>query len=174
MIVNGFLEELTGVEHDEKTHRGAKLLIELLRERNNEELFLYVDEVQLNESVRNVETVRVISERSRTPAILVGSDEMRARIEQSAQIVRRVYRPTFFGPLPSKHVVEAIPGLHPIYEGVATKLLRYVDSRAGGGNLGNWAKFSVDAVDLCDERGERRLTREIAEEVIRRMGGFTA
>jgi hypothetical protein len=64
--------------------------------------------------------------------------------------------------------------MHPIYRGVSKKLLRDVDSRCGGGNLGNWAKFSVEAVDLCEERDKKRLTREIADEAIRRLGGFIA
>jgi hypothetical protein len=174
VIVNGFLRVLTGVPHDETAQAGAELLIELLCERSDDERFLYVDEVQLNESLRNVEFVRRIAERSRTPTVLVGGEQMKARIAKSPQIVRRVFRPTFFEGLPIDQILDVIPKMHPIYHGVSKKLLPYVDSRCGDGNLGNWAKFSVEAVDLSEERGKKRLTRDIADEAIRRLGGFTA
>lgn len=60
--------------------------------------------------------------------------------------------------------VEWLPRCHPFYRDTPPALIRYVSRNFARGSLKAWKRFTRDAMDMCDQRGEP-LDEKIADTV---------
>lgn len=164
-IANEVLQAFDGVPHWETRFRARLHLIEALNERPR---FLVFDELHLSRSIENIEFIRGIHMRCAVPILLTGDHALKSRLGASAQILRRLHQPLWFGPLSPEDVLKIIPQWHPIYADADPRLISRIDSHFAEGNLGNWSKFTTDALGL----GATQITKGLADEIIRSETGF--
>lgn len=163
-IANDTLSELTGVQHWEQRARASVLLIERILDAPPP--LLVYDELHLSRSVQNIEFIRGLHMRVRIPILLVGDQSVIARLRKSAQIMRRIYRPCWFGALTRADILDLIPQWHPIYANADPSVIDFIDDKHADGNLGNWSKLTLGAIEECQREGVDTITQRIAEKVI--------
>ncbi len=170
-VVNEALTALTGVAHHERLSPGRTLLLDLLAEHPK---LLIFDELHLVESTRNIELIRALHQRARIPIVLAGDHRVGDRLGESPQIMRRIHRACWMAPLETAHLLCVLPQFHAIFKAASPQLLADVDSRYGHGNLGNWSKFTVRAIDECARHGLTTVDGAISEKIIQEESRFSA
>ncbi len=161
-IANDVLAELTGVLHWETRTKARLLLVEMLTE--DPRPLLIFDELHLSRSLQNIEFIRGIHMRLKIPVLLVGDHGVYKRL--SPQIRRRIYRPAWFTNLPSPDIQALIPNWHPIYKDADPAVIEYINAKHADGNLGNWSKITVGAIEECQQESLDTITLPIAKKVI--------
>jgi hypothetical protein len=77
------------------------------------------------------------------------------------------------GPLDTTVMQEILPRFHAIYGSASPELIASVDARYGHGNLGNWSKFTVRALDECARRGLATIDLAVSDKIIREETEFS-
>jgi type II secretory pathway predicted ATPase ExeA len=168
-VVNEALTALTGVAHHESGSRGRTKLLELLAD---DPKLLIFDELHLVESTRNIELIRALHQRLGLPIVLAGDHRVGSRLVGSPQIMRRIHRPCWMAPLETADIVAILPRFHNIYGDASAELISEIDARYGHGNLGNWSKFTVRAVDECARRGLATIDLALSKKIISEESTF--
>ncbi len=168
-VVNETLTALTGVPHHERLTHGRAMLLDMLSE---DPKLLIFDELHLVESTRNIELIRALHQRLRLPTVLAGDHRVSNRLGGSPQIMRRIHRASWMAPLDTADLLTILPRFHKIYKDADPELITEVDSRYGHGNLGNWSKFTVRAIDECARQGLTTIDRAVSSKIRHEESNF--
>lgn len=162
---------LTEVEHDEESRKLGRILLD---ELSREPCLVVIDEAQ-DLSAECCEYLRRLHDRYETQfgILLVGGDKAWHHLSRFNHLRSRTVRRVCFQPLTADEVLETLPNYHPIYEGVEPELLLLVDDNYAHGKFRDWAAFTADAVDICDEADTEQLTEEVALNVFALRGGVS-
>jgi len=163
---------LTRVEHDEDSRRlGRVLLDELARER----CLVVVDEAQ-DLSAECCEYLRRLHDRYETQfgLLFAGGDKAWHHLSRFNHLRSRTVRRVCFQPLTADEVLEVLPHYHPIYAGIEPELLLFVDDHYAHGTFRDWAAFTADAVDICNDEGIEQLTEDVARAAFALRGSTDA
>jgi DNA transposition AAA+ family ATPase len=162
-LVAGLLEKITNISHEGSRARLEILLLDLLSDTRR---LLVIDEAQrlYDESI---EHVRHLWDRPNTQfgLVLVGGNDCWSRISRYPMVWSRIHRNVAFQPLSIDEVLEHIPKFHPIYASTPLELIEAVDHEYAHGNLRDWTKFTVDAVDLVRENQLAGLNKQVIDAV---------
>lgn len=162
-LVQGLLNEITGVEHEGTRPRLEVLLLDCLAK---DPRVLVVDEAQrLYDEI--IEYLRHLYDRpsTRFALILVGGNDCWARVSSYPMVWSRVYRNIGFQPLSIEEVLDHIPRFHPVYTAVAPELIVDIDDAFAHGNLRDWTKFTIDALALIRENSLDALSEEVVDAI---------
>lgn len=168
-VIVALLQALTGVPHEGERFRLISDLRDVLAERDR---LIVLDEAQ-NLGHDAIETLRHVHDdpETRFALALTGGNNCFDVLQRYPMLRSRVPRWVPFAPMDEQTVLEVLPGYHRLYATTKPQVLLEIDARFARGNWRDWAAFTLDALELCAERGATPIDSALMEEVFRRRSG---